>query len=91
MHESGVSKEKARRHINFLVEEAWKEMNKDRAEKSIFSRVFIDICTNLARMTMWFYEHRDGFGVEYQSLTKDCASLLLFNPIPFEGKDGHHY
>ena len=87
MHETGASEDEARRHIKFLVDEAWKEMNKDQAENSFFSRVFIDICTNLSRMTMWIYEHRDGYGIAHQCLTKDWALSLLFNPIPFGGKE----
>lgn len=87
MNEFGASEAEARQHIKFVIDETWKQMNKDRVENSTFSHTFMDICTNLARMTMWFYDGRDGFGVQYQCKTKDCASLLLINSIPFEHED----
>ena len=87
MNEFGASEAEARQHIKFVIDETWKQMNKDRVENSTFSHTFMDICTNLARMTMWFYDGRDGFGVQYQCKTKDCASLLLLNSIPFGHED----
>ncbi|XP_024026151.1 myrcene synthase, chloroplastic [Morus notabilis] len=87
MNEFGASEDEARQHIKLIIDESWKQLNKDRDANSPFSRTFLDICTNLPRMTMWFYDGRDGFGVQYHCKTKDCASSLLLNSIPLGHED----
>ncbi|GMN65389.1 hypothetical protein TIFTF001_034452 [Ficus carica] len=86
MYDTGVSEDEARRHIFFLVTEAWKQINKDRAINSVFSHTYIELVTNLTRMSMWMYNKRDGFGIENQCRTRACSSSVFVNPISF--KDG---
>nr|WBW04466.1 terpene synthase [Ficus esquiroliana] len=82
MHETGASEEEARRHIEYLIEETWKQMNEDLVSRSPFSEAFIEICMNVARASLSIYQHGDGFGVHSHRETKDKIQLLLVNPIP---------
>ncbi|GMN58877.1 hypothetical protein TIFTF001_027972 [Ficus carica] len=82
MQETGATEDEARQHIKSFIDQTWKQLNKDRTENSPFSRTFIDIVVNLARITMWMYENRDGFGVQNHGITKDIASLLFLTSIP---------
>nr|WBW04461.1 terpene synthase [Ficus pandurata] len=83
MQESGVSEEEAREHINFLIREEWKKMNEEQVAKSPFSETFIDItAVNIARMTFFMYQGRDGFGAQENHTTKDVVFSLIVHPIP---------
>ncbi|GMN58876.1 hypothetical protein TIFTF001_027973 [Ficus carica] len=82
MQETGATEDEARQHIKSFIDQTWKQMNTDRTENSPFSRTSIDIVVNLARITMWMYENRDGFGVQNHGITKDIASLLFLTSIP---------
>ena len=51
MHETGASEEDARKHMKYLISEAWKKMNQARVEDGpLFSKAFIGVTENLARM-----------------------------------------
>ena len=80
MHESGASEEEARQHIKFLIGETWKQMNQDRITNSSFCKAFIEIATNMGRMSQCMYQHGDGHGVPDRE-TKDRVLSLLINPI----------
>lgn len=82
MKETGAPEDEARQHIKLLINEAWKQINEDWVTNSPFSHTFNQISINLTRMTMWFYEHTDGFGVENHGITKYHASLLFVYSIP---------
>jgi isoprene synthase len=51
MNENGVSEEAAYKHIHNLLNETWKKMNKDRVTNSTFSKYFVEIAINLARIS----------------------------------------
>lgn len=85
MHETGVSNEEAYKYIKYLSAITWVKMNKDKVAKSSFYRdcnkgapTFIGIAMNLARMAMFFYRHRDRFGVK----TNDRIISLFVQPFP---------
>ena len=80
MNEVGVSEEEARQHIKSLIDQTWKHLNKDRVANSPFSRTFIEIATNLARMAQCMYQYGDGHGIQDRE-TKDRVLSLLVNPI----------
>ena len=83
MQESGVSEKEAREHINFLIREEWKKMNEEQVAKSPFSETFIESAViNLARMTFFMYQGRDGFGAQENHKTKDTIFSLLVHHIP---------
>ncbi|GMP87024.1 hypothetical protein CsSME_00039573 [Camellia sinensis var. sinensis] len=83
MHETGASAEDARDHVKHLISEAWKKLNEARLVDSPFNRIFVEIATNLARVSQFIYQHGDGHGHDVGGKNKERASLLLVEPIPF--------
>ncbi|KAK9285014.1 hypothetical protein L1049_024196 [Liquidambar formosana] len=81
MNETGASEEVARQHINFLVQETWKTMNKDIFKDYLFSEPFLSSIPNLARTAQCFYQYGDGHGIPDRS-TKDHLMSLLVHPVP---------
>ncbi|GMJ03333.1 hypothetical protein like AT3G25810 [Hibiscus trionum] len=81
MHESGASEEEAREHVKKLIDATWKKMNEDVMAKSPFSRKFIEIAMNLARLSLLMYWTGDGLGIEDDE-TKDRVFLLFVHSIP---------
>ncbi|KAL5564921.1 hypothetical protein UlMin_028085 [Ulmus minor] len=86
MHESGASEEEARQHIKFLISETWKQINEERVASSPFSKTFIEIVTNVARMAQCMYQHGDGHGAQ-DGENKDRILSLLINPIAHHSKE----
>lgn len=81
MHETGVSENDAREHVQNLIAKIWMQMNKDRfANPHLFSTFYIEIAMNLARMAQCIYQYGDGFGIQDHS--KDRILSLLVRPIP---------
>ncbi|KAI4331823.1 hypothetical protein L6164_016779 [Bauhinia variegata] len=80
MHETGASEAHAREHIKSMICAAWKKMNEE-ANNSCFSKSFIEIATNLARMSICMYQHGDGH-TDQDPETKNRILSLLFQPIP---------
>ncbi|KAF9608041.1 hypothetical protein IFM89_005191 [Coptis chinensis] len=85
MQEEGVSKEIAREHIKYLIDETWKKMNKARVAHHPFFEPFITAAPNLGRQAQCMYQYGDGHGIPDQE-TKDHLSLLLIEPIPLKKK-----
>nr|QWD59176.1 terpene synthase 7 [Aconitum carmichaelii] len=81
MHEAGVSEEIARKHVKYLINESWKNMNKALLEQYPFSEPFISAAPNLGRQAQCMYQYGDGHGIPDQE-TKDRLNLLLVEPIP---------
>ncbi|XP_031480939.1 trans-ocimene synthase, chloroplastic-like [Nymphaea colorata] len=81
MNEKGVEEEAAREHINSLLNQAWKKLNKECAVATDVPRALIDASVNLARATHFFYKDGDGFGVS-DGKTKEHIASLLVHPIP---------
>ncbi|KDP35322.1 hypothetical protein JCGZ_09481 [Jatropha curcas] len=82
IHETGASEARAREHIQDLISEIWKKMNKERVVDSLFSKTFIGIAINPARMAQCMYQHGDGHGNKADQETKDRVFSLLVAPIP---------
>ncbi|PPD82479.1 hypothetical protein GOBAR_DD20590 [Gossypium barbadense] len=80
MYESGVSEEEAREHIRKLIDATWKKINEDQMAKLPFSRKFIEISKNIARVSLLMYQNGDGHGIEDKE-TKDRVLSLFVNPI----------
>ncbi|TYI32468.1 hypothetical protein ES332_A04G064900v1 [Gossypium tomentosum] len=64
MYESGVSEEEARGHIRKLIGATWKKINEDQMAKLPFSRKFIEICKNIASVSLLMYQNGDSHGIE---------------------------
>ncbi|KAF5185466.1 Myrcene synthase protein [Thalictrum thalictroides] len=83
MHEAGVSEEVAREHVKYLINEAWKKMNKARTRQYPFFEPFISAAPNLGRQAQCMYQFGDGHGIPDQE-TKDRLNSLLVEPIPLK-------
>ncbi|WCJ31656.1 Myrcene synthase chloroplastic [Euphorbia peplus] len=86
MNESGASEEKAREYIHHLIGETWKKMNEEQHKNSPFSKTYIGIAMNLARMAQCMYQHGDGHGIQDYE-TKDRVLSLLVQPLPLPSDD----
>ncbi|KAK8527452.1 hypothetical protein V6N13_085282 [Hibiscus sabdariffa] len=82
MHENKASEEEAREHVKTLIEAAWKKINEEQMGKSPFSRTFIEIAMNLARVAHMMYQNGDGHTNE-DGDTKERVLSLFVNPIPW--------
>lgn len=87
MHETGASAEEAREHVKYLISEGWKKINKARLSNCPFNQSFIEITTNLARVSQFMYEHGDGHGHDVGGKNKERVNLLLIEPIPLTSED----
>ncbi|XP_042008826.1 1,8-cineole synthase, chloroplastic-like [Salvia splendens] len=77
MNEKNASEEEARTHVQSLIEEKWKTMNKEMMD-SPFSTCFVEVCANLARMAQLIYQKdSDGFGMQHSVVNKQLRSLLF--------------
>uniref|UniRef100_A0A7N0V788 Terpene synthase metal-binding domain-containing protein n=1 Tax=Kalanchoe fedtschenkoi TaxID=63787 RepID=A0A7N0V788_KALFE len=80
MNDTGASEEAAREHVESLVREAWKKLNKCVMEERTLSTAAVERLLNLVRAGHCFYQHGDGHGVQDRE-TKQLMSHLLFDPI----------
>ncbi|KAK4276123.1 hypothetical protein QN277_019112 [Acacia crassicarpa] len=79
MNETRESEADALRHINSLLCETWKKMNKEATNSPDF-KSFIDVALNLGRMSLCMYQHGDAHSVQDLE-TKNSIISLLFQPI----------
>ncbi|KDP32236.1 hypothetical protein JCGZ_13843 [Jatropha curcas] len=77
MNEKEVSEEVASQHINHLVHETWKEMNKAMLFNYPFSEPFLSANPNLGRTSQFFYHYGDGHGYPGNETKADLLPLLL--------------
>ncbi|CAL5431449.1 unnamed protein product [Camellia sinensis] len=84
MHETGVSTEDAKEHINYLISEAWKKINEARVVDSSINGTFVEIVTNMARVSQFMYQYGDGHGHDIGGKNKERVTLLLIEPIPLK-------
>ncbi|CAK7355352.1 unnamed protein product [Dovyalis caffra] len=81
IQETGVSEKEARDHINKLIDETWKKMNKYEFDKSIpFAKPFMKTAINLARISHCTYQHGDSHGAP-DARSKDRIMSLIIEPI----------
>ncbi|CAL5356705.1 unnamed protein product [Camellia sinensis] len=84
MHEIGVSTEDAKEHINYLISKAWKKINEACVVDSPINDTFVEIVTNMARVSQFMYQHGDGHGHDIGGKNKERVTLLLIEPIPLK-------
>ncbi|KAK8527444.1 hypothetical protein V6N12_054656 [Hibiscus sabdariffa] len=82
MYENEASEEEAREHVKKLIEAAWRKINEEQMAESPFSRTFIEIAMDLARVSQLMYQNGDGHAIE-DGDTKDRVLSLFVNPIPY--------
>ncbi|XP_028789720.1 terpene synthase 10-like [Neltuma alba] len=79
MKETGASEADAQRHINSLMYETWKKMNKEATNCPDF-KSFIEVALNVGRMSLCMYQHGDAHSIQ-DLVTKNSIMSLLFQPI----------
>nr|AAO85532.1 monoterpene synthase [Arabidopsis thaliana] len=88
MHETGVSEEEARTHVQQMISHTWDEMNYEARTvariSSLLSRGFVETAMNLARMSQCMYQHGDGHGCPDKAKIVDRVQTLLVDPIPLD-------
>ncbi|KAJ6366406.1 hypothetical protein OIU77_002900 [Salix suchowensis] len=83
MYETGVSEAEARKHVEKLIQKAWRNMNKYQMDSETpFARRFVAAAINLARIAECTYQHGDGHGAP-DSRSKNRISSLIIEPISF--------
>ncbi|CAI9759955.1 unnamed protein product [Fraxinus pennsylvanica] len=80
MHENGVSEEVAREYTRSLIDENWKMMNKELVSNSIFSKSFIEIAINLARIAQCHYQYGNSHS-DPNDITRNRILSLIVEPI----------
>nr|AUG98171.1 terpene synthase [Trachyspermum ammi] len=80
MNDTGASEEMSRKHVDNLVHETWKILNKDLLGSYPFSEPFLSANPNIARTSQTFYQYGDGHGMP-QHWTKDHLKSLLVEPF----------
>ncbi|KAI3868709.1 hypothetical protein MKX03_025959 [Papaver bracteatum] len=80
MQETKNSEKDAREHINGLIMETWKEMNRFMFDSSPFDHSFVNLVLNFARTSLFMYQYGDGLGVEHSKSIEHVLSLIV-NPI----------
>nr|TKR78505.1 hypothetical protein D5086_0000280700 [Populus alba] len=77
MYETGASEAEARKHIEKLIQKAWRNMNKCQIDndETPFARSFAGTAINLARIAQCTYQHGDGHGAP-DSRSKNRISRL---------------
>ncbi|KAI3845929.1 hypothetical protein MKW92_028196 [Papaver armeniacum] len=82
MHQTGASETIAREHIRYLISLSWKKMNNILSSRSGYlPSSFISTAQNLARTSLFMYQHGDGFG-NPDPETKDRIASIIVEPIP---------
>ncbi|KAI3872130.1 hypothetical protein MKW98_011622 [Papaver atlanticum] len=85
MHQTGVSESTAREHIRYLISLSWKKMNNILSSRSGYlPSSFINTAQNLARTSLFMYQHGDGFSIPDRE-TKDRIASIIVEPIPVRG------
>ncbi|XP_038900857.1 terpene synthase 10-like isoform X1 [Benincasa hispida] len=80
MNDTGASEQEARRCIKDFIMESWKKMNEEVQtlnSSPLFSKGFIEIALNLARVSHTVYQHRDGHTVEDYETMDRVLSLFI--------------
>ncbi|RVW72527.1 Isoprene synthase, chloroplastic [Vitis vinifera] len=83
MNQTGLSEDRAREHMNILIDESWKKMNKVRAvdSSSPFEKPFVETAINLARIAQCTYQYGDSHSAPDDRSKKRVLSVIV-EPIP---------
>ncbi|XP_022852505.1 isoprene synthase, chloroplastic-like [Olea europaea var. sylvestris] len=80
MHEKSVSEEVAREYIKSLIDENWRMINKELVSSSIFSKSFIEIAINLARIAQCHYQYGNAHS-DPNDITRNRVLSVIIEPI----------
>ncbi|CAI9759953.1 unnamed protein product [Fraxinus pennsylvanica] len=82
IHENGVSEEVAREYIRSMIDENWKMMNKELVSNSIFSKSFIEIAINLARIAQCHYQYGNAHSDPNDITRNRVLSIKILGATP---------
>lgn len=77
MREVNVSEEIARKHIQGMLNKAWKKLNGQCFTLLPTLQSLANIVTNVARVALGLYRHGDGLGDQDRETRKNIQSLLV--------------
>ncbi|CAL0334283.1 unnamed protein product [Lupinus luteus] len=77
MNEMDVSEDKARKHIEEMINNAWKKINWYGTNRVASMEPFITQARNAARVAHTLYQNGDGFGIQDRDIKKHILSLLV--------------
>ncbi|KAF3792968.1 Myrcene synthase [Nymphaea thermarum] len=87
-NETTVANEQARQHIRNLLRYAWRRLNKkllsaqQQQQQTVFSRSFMNVALNIARVSQYMYDHEDDIGVlEHESMDRPYSLIAEPEPI----------
>ncbi|KAL4311144.1 hypothetical protein GQ457_01G007800 [Hibiscus cannabinus] len=82
MIEKGVSKEEACGHVNGLIRNLWRRMNKAIIEDSARAPATVEVGVNMMRSVYRMYKYGDFFGIQTKQ-NQECVKSIL-EPIPMD-------
>ncbi|KAE9593485.1 hypothetical protein Lal_00029081 [Lupinus albus] len=77
MNEMDVSEEKARKHIQEMINNAWKKINWYGTTIVASMEPFVTQARNAARVAHTLYQNGDGFGIQDRDIKKHILSLVV--------------
>nr|WNI01958.1 terpene synthase [Psidium guajava] len=79
MRDVHVSEDVARKHIELLINQAWKTINTHcfSNTETLFLRPFIDVTMNAARAAHMLYQFGDGFGIQDGNIGQQILSTVI--------------
>uniref|UniRef100_A0A1S4B0K1 Sesquiterpene synthase-like n=1 Tax=Nicotiana tabacum TaxID=4097 RepID=A0A1S4B0K1_TOBAC len=80
MNEYGVKKEEAYMEIRKIIENRWKDLNRECLKPTAVPRVLLMPVLNLTRVADFFYKDEDAYTFSKNNL-KDVVSMVLIDPI----------
>ncbi|XP_075085642.1 sesquiterpene synthase 15b-like [Nicotiana tabacum] len=80
MNEYGVTKEEAYMEIRKIIENRWKDLNRECLKPTAVPRVLLMPVLNLTRVADFFYKDEDAYTFSKNNL-KDVVSMVLIDPI----------
>ncbi|OIT00339.1 (-)-germacrene d synthase [Nicotiana attenuata] len=80
MNEYGVTKEEAYVEIKKIIENRWKDLNRECLKPTAVPRILLMPVLNLTRVAEFFYKDEDAYTFSKYNL-KDVVSMVLIDPI----------
>ncbi|XP_061948791.1 probable terpene synthase 9 isoform X2 [Populus nigra] len=80
MIEKGASEKESKEHIKGLINQAWKELNKENSKWSL-PKPLVNLSLNMARTAQCIFQFGDGIGTS-TGVTRDRLTSLIVEPIP---------
>ncbi|XP_029127248.1 alpha-farnesene synthase isoform X2 [Cajanus cajan] len=77
MNEMEASEEKARKHIQDMINKAWRKINGFCLSQVASVEPFVTQALNIARVAHTLYQNGDGFGIQDRDIKKYILSLVV--------------